>query len=441
MLACGLAHTATAPMKTCLVLASAMLAATATAANLSPQEQRIVAAVKANQPAALQLLERSVNINSGTMNHAGVRAVGELMRKELEAMGFATRWIEMPATMKRAGHLLASRTGKQGKRVLMLGHLDTVFEPDSPVQKWERRGDRVSGPGVGDMKGGNIVILEALRALHREGALDNTTISVMFTGDEEDAGDPKTISRGDMVDLAKRSDVALSFEGTVLDKDGAATGTIGRRASSDWELVVKGRQSHSSGIFRSNYGAIYEAARILDAFRVQVVEPDLTYNPGMIVGGTETTVDTTLSRGTAFGKQNVIANTVRVLGDLRYLSNAQRDRARARMREIAAASLPGTSATVTFNDSYPPMEPTPGNMQLLDIYSRASADAGLGPVAALPPGQRGAGDIQFAAPYVDSLDGLGVSGTGAHSPSEDMEIASLERASVRTALLVYRLTR
>jgi glutamate carboxypeptidase len=428
-------------MKLLTVVVASLFATAATAASLSPAEERIVANVRASQPAALQLLERTVNINSGTMNLAGVRAVGDLMRKELDALGFSTRWIDMPAGMKRAGHLLATRTGTRGKRVLMLGHLDTVFEPDSPVQKWERHGDRVRGPGVSDMKGGNIVILEALRALHREGALDGATITVLFTGDEEDAGDPKSISRGDMVEAAKRSDVALSFEGTVLDKDGAATGTIGRRASSDWDLTVSGRQAHSSGIFRNNYGAIYEAARILDAFRVQVVEPDLTFNPGVIVGGTDTTLDTTTSRGSAFGKQNVVANTVRVLGDLRFLTNEQRDRARGKMRAIAAASLPGTSASISFNDSYPPMEPTAGNRKVLEIYSKASADAGLGPVAALPPGQRGAGDIQFAAPYVDSLDGLGVSGNGAHSPNEDLEIASLERASVRTAILLYRLTR
>lgn len=428
-------------MKTLAFAIATLIAAHAGAANLSPQEQKIAATVRANQPAALALLERTVNINSGTMNLAGVRAVGEVMRKELDALGFTTRWIDMPAAMNRAGHLVATRTGNQGKRVLMLGHLDTVFEPDSPVQKWERRGDRVRGQGVSDMKGGNIVILEALRALHREGALDNTTITVMFTGDEEDAGDPKTVSRGDMVELAKRSDVALSFEGTVTDDKGNATGTIGRRASSDWELVVTGRQAHSSGIFRSNYGAIFEAARILDAFRVQVIEPNLTFNPGVIVGGTDAALDGPMSRGTAFGKQNVIANQVRVQGDLRFLTNEQRDRARAKMRQIAAASLPGTSATISFADSYPPMEPTPGNMKVLDIYSKASADAGLGPIAALPPGQRGAGDIQFAAPYVDSLDGLGVSGNGAHSPNEDLDIASLERASVRTAILLYRLTR
>ena len=193
-------------MKPCLP-AFALLSAfsgAACAQQLSPAEERIVAEVKARTPAALALLERSVNINSGTMNHAGVREVGKLFRAELDQLGFKTRWIDMPAAMQRAGHLVGTREGRQGKRVLLLGHLDTVFEPDSPVQKWQRKGDRVSGQGVSDMKGGNVVVIEALRALHKVGALDNTNIAVMFTGDEENAGDPKDVSRGDMVALAKK---------------------------------------------------------------------------------------------------------------------------------------------------------------------------------------------------------------------------------------------
>ncbi|HEY0487899.1 MAG TPA: M20/M25/M40 family metallo-hydrolase [Telluria sp.] len=410
---------------------------------LSPTEQRIVAEVKARSPAALALLERSVNINSGTMNHAGVRDVGKVYRDELDQLGFTTRWIDMPKDMQRAGHLVGTREGRQGKRVLMLGHLDTVFEPDSPVQKWQMKGDRVSGQGVSDMKGGNVVMIEALRALQRVGALDNTNIAVMFTGDEENAGDPIAVSRGDMIALAKKSDVALAFEGTVLDKEGKATATVGRRSSSGFALEVRGKQGHSSGIFseRAGYGAVYEAARILDGFRQQVIEPDLTFNPGLILGGTQLSYDDAGSRGTAAGKTNVIANAVTVKGDLRYLDVGQRERARAKMRAIVAQNLPGTSASIEFEESYPPMAVTPGNLKVLELYSRASNDAGLGAIAALPAGQRGAGDIQFVAPYVDSLDGLGAVGAGSHSPAEDLELASIERATIRTAIFLYRLTR
>jgi glutamate carboxypeptidase len=415
----------------------------ARAEGLSPIEQKIVAEVKAHSAQGLELLERSVNINSGTMNHEGVRQVGKLFDEQFTALGFATRWADMPASMQRAGHLIATREGKQGKRLLLIGHLDTVFEKDSQVQLWQRKGDRVRGQGVNDMKGGDVIIVEALRALHRLGALDNTTITVVFSGDEENAGDPIEISRADMVNAAKRSDIALAFEGTVRNKEGKDTGTIGRRASSSWELKVTGKQGHSSGIFTENagYGAVYEAARIVDAFRQQVIEPDLTFSPGLIVGGTDTTVNALGTVGQVAGKSNVISRTATVEGDLRYLSYDQRDRAHAKMKAIVAQSLPGTSASITFHDAYPPMSPTAGNLAVLKVYSQASKDAGLGEIPALPPGQRGAGDVQFVAPLIDSLDGLGAVGNGSHSPDEDLEIASIERATIRTAILLYRLTR
>jgi glutamate carboxypeptidase len=399
--------------------------------------------VRARSDEALRLLEQSVNINSGTMNHAGVRAVGEQYRLELEQLGFKTRWIDLPPELQRAGHLVATREGTQGKRLLLLGHLDTVFEADSPVKKWQRKGDRVSGQGVNDMKGGNRILLEALRALHAAGALENTRLTVMFTGDEEAPGKPVAVSRAEMLRLAKDSDLVRAWEATVLDKDGQATATVGRRASSSFRLDVKGKQGHSQGVFSADagYGAIYEAARILDGFRVQVVEPDLTYSPGIILGGTQVDYDDAMARGSAAGKANVIASMATVKGDLRYLDYGQRDRAHAKMRAIVARNLPGTSASIEFTESYPPMAVTPGNLKILDLYSRASADAGLGPIKALPAGQRGAGDIQFVAPLRDALDGLGATGNGAHSPDEDLEIASIERGAVRTAILLYRLTR
>lgn len=419
------------------------LGASARADDLSATEQQIVAAVRAQAAQGLTLLERAVNINSGTMNHAGVRAVGQLFGAEFAQLGFATRWAEMPPAMRRAGHLIATREGRQGKRLLLIGHLDTVFEKDSPVRLWQRDGARVRGQGVNDMKGGDVIIIEALRALHRVGALDNTSITVVFSGDEEDAGEPIAVSRADLVNAARRSDVALAFEATMRDKDGRDTGTIGRRAASSWQLQVKGKQGHSSGIFSDSagYGAIYEAARIIDGFRQQLIEPDLTFSPGLIVGGTEAGTDALGTAGQASGKSNVIARAVTVEGDLRYLSFEQRDRAHAKMQAIVAQNLPGTSASITFREAYPPMSPTAGNLALLKVYSQASQDAGLGPIPALPPGQRGAGDVQFVAPLLDSLDGLGATGNGAHSPDEDLEIASIERATIRAALLLYRLTR
>src|SRR6266571_3127516 len=156
----------------------------------------------------------------GMLNPEGVREVGRIFRAEFDKLGFTTRWVDLPPAVQRAGHLVAAREGKQGKRLLLIGHLDTVFEKDSPVQRWERKGDRIRGPGVSDMKGGDVIIVEALRALAKLHALDNTSITIVFTGDEEKPGSPLEVARAELVSAAKRSDLALGFEGIVKDKQG-----------------------------------------------------------------------------------------------------------------------------------------------------------------------------------------------------------------------------
>lgn len=418
------------------------LLAGAAHAQLTETEQRIVAAVQQRTPAALELLEKSVRINSGTLNPEGVRAVGDIYRAELDALGFKTRWIDMPPAMKRAGHLVATQDGGQGKRLLLLGHLDTVFEKGSSVPLWERQADRVRGQGVTDMKGGDVIMIEALRALRSVGALDKANIEIMFTGDEERGGQPLQLARADMVAMGKRADYALSFEGSSKHA-GVDTASIARRSSGGWVLKVKGKPAHSMGVFsaQSGFGAIYETARILNAFREQVIEPSLTFNPGLAYGGTDISYAEDKATASAFGKSNVIARDAQVLGDLRYLSPEQGERARQKMQAIVSAgNLPGTSATISFSESYPPMPPTEAGARLVELYSKASQDAGLGRIEILDPSLRGAGDVQFVAPYTVGIDGLGAQGRGSHTDDEELEIASIERGAVRAALLIYRLT-
>ncbi|MDD0838259.1 M20/M25/M40 family metallo-hydrolase [Curvibacter sp. HBC61] len=412
-------------------------------AQLSDTEQKIVAAVQQRSPAALVLLEKAVRINSGTLNPEGVRAVGDLFRAELDALGFQTRWIDMPPAMKRAGHLVATHDGGQGQRLLLLGHLDTVFEKSSAVPLWERHGDWVRGQGVNDMKGGDVILLEALRALQAVGALAPARIDVMLTGDEERTGRPLTVARADLVALAKKADYALSFESSHRHQ-GTDSVSIARRAAGGWVLRVKGKPGHSMGVFSSasGHGAVYEAARILNAFREQVVEPHLTFNPGLVYGGTEVRYAEDSATATVLGKSNVIARDAEVRGDLRYLSPEQGERARQKMQSIVTTgNLPGTSATIRFTETYPPMPPTEAGQQLAARYSQASQDAGLGRIELLDPGWRGAGDVQFVAPYTVGIDGLGAQGRGAHTDDEALEIASIERGAIRAALLIYRLTR
>ena len=421
-------------------LIAASITASAWAAGLSPIETRIAARVDEQAHKAETFLEKVVNINSGSMNHEGVRRVGEIYDREFAALGFATRWIEMPEEMGRAGHLFAEIDGSEGNRVLLIGHLDTVFEADSSFQTFIRDGDTVFGPGTEDMKGGNTVILFALKALHAEGALENRRVIVALTGDEEMPGSPIDLARRDLLEAGRRSDFALGFEAGVRN---IRTATVARRGSSSWSLEIKGTRAHSSQIFDDaiGAGAIYEASRILNAFYSQIRgERYLTFNPGVILGGTTVDYDSQEHRGSAFGKSNVIAEIAKVDGDLRFISEEQKQNARDRMRAIVAQSSPGTSAEITFRDGYPAMSPTEGNDDLLRKLNGVSLDLGYGEVEPLDPGERGAADISFVAADVKgSLDGLGPVGWHGHTVDERIDITTMAAASKKAAILIFRL--
>jgi glutamate carboxypeptidase len=359
-----------------------------------------------------------------------------MFRAALDSLGFATRWAPMSAEMHRAGHLIAEHRGRAGNvRMLLIGHLDTVVEPDGP--NFVREDSMARGIGSGDMKGGDAIILYALTALEQAGALRDLNLTVVLTGDEEFAGEPLEAARRDLIEAARRNDVALAFEG-----GNRSDATVARRGASGWHLTATGRQAHSGGVFGrgTGFGAIYEIARILDAFRAQLAgEQYLTFNVATIVGGTDVTYDTAEVRGTAAGKLNIVPRLATAHGDLRFISEEQKERVRERMRGIVAQHLPLTDASITFQDEYPAMSPTPGNARVLALYDSASQDLGYGPVAALDPGRRGAGDISFVAPLIDGIDGLGALGTGSHTPGERVDLGALQMQTERAALLLLRL--
>lgn len=408
------------------------------AQKLSKTEKKVIAIVDEQTDEAISFLEKIVNINSGTNNLEGVKEVGMVFKKELDAMGFESKWIDMPKEMKRAGHLLSERKGIKGKKLLLLGHIDTVFEPQGEGSGFVRKDTLAFGPGTSDMKGGDMVLLFALKALYHAKLLDNTQIIVLYTGDEEAAGKPISVSRGDMVAAADRSDIALSFEGST----GFDFATVARRGSSSWRLTVTGTQAHSSRIFTEpvGAGAIYESARILHRFYNELRDPSLTYSPGMIAGGTTVTKSENGYEATASGKQNIVPNTVIVNGDLRFLSDEQKEMTREKMRAIVKDNLPGTSAEIEFIDSYPSMSPKEGNMDVLRVYDQVSRDLGMGEVKPYDPGKRGGGDIAFIADRIPALDGLGAMGGGAHAPEEFVNLNTLDEQIKRAALLIYRLT-
>jgi glutamate carboxypeptidase len=424
-----------------LVALLVALAAMQPAGSLTSDERSLLSFIDAHNGESLALLERVVNINSGTQNFDGVRDVGRVFSDELAKLGFTPRWID-GAPFKRAGHLVADHPGS-GPRILLIGHLDTVFEKDSPFQRFERVDDRTArGPGIIDMKGGDVVMIGALKALHSIGVLKSMNVVVVMTGDEEDSGEPLSAAREPLVAAGKKADLAIGFEDGPADPRLAVTA---RRGTTGWEVRVKGTPAHSSQIFRDDigYGAVYEMARILNAFREKMAgDAHLTFNPGVLLGGTTVEFDPVQLRGSAFGKTNVVAEHAVVSGDLRALSREQFDKARKTMTEIVGASLPHTSATIRFDEGYPPMAPTDGNTKLLAMYDQASRDLGFGSVTAVSPDRAGAADVSFVAGDVKTiLDGVGLMGHDDHTAKETADLTTLPSQTKRMAVLLYRIVK
>jgi len=425
-----------------LAIATASLALAAPAqATLSSQEQRMVAAVDEGQDRWVDVLEAITLQNSGSRNLPGVKKVADMVTPELEKLGFKVEWIDQSAA-KRSGHLIATRPGRSGStKMLLIGHLDTVFEPDSPFQGVKRLSETVmEGPGIEDNKGGVITMFAALEAMQAAGTLSGATITIVLTGDEEDAGDPIDVARADLVKWGQWADVALDFEG-LSQVDGKDMGSIARRSSYSWQINATGKEGHSSGIFSASagHGAIYELARIINRFHQELPEDKLTFNVGLIAGGSVAQLDGDLVRAQAAGKTNIIPALALARGDFRTLSDEQSDRVKAKMQAIVADHLPGAGAQIVFEQGYPPMAPTEGNRGLLRRLNAINADLGLEQMAELDPLKRGAGDISFVARFVDGLVGMGPAGEGAHAPGETVDLPSINRQAKRAAILMSRL--
>ncbi len=421
------------PLLLLLLLSLLPLSSPAAATRLTPTEEKIVVAVNAQAGGFNADLETAVQIDSATENLAGVRQLADLYGAQLTPLGLAYRFAALPAETGRAGHLIAENRGTRGRRVLLIGHLDTVL----PGGNFRREGDRAYGSGTSDIKGGNLIIIYALRALHAAGALAGTRIIVMMTGDEEAVGRPVEMSRAELFAAAARSDVALAFEGSIGN-----TGTVARRGSASWSVEVQGATGHSSAIFSPAMGAgsVYEAARIISAFYAELRLLDgLTLNPALIAGGTEASLSRT--GGKTEGKTNITAQRTLIRGDLRTVSAEQLAEAQAKMRAIVAKNLPRTSAAIAFSEGYPAMPDSPANREILAQLDAVSRDLGFAPITAYDPRSRGAGDIAFVSPPLPALDGLGIRGGGAHAPNEWADLKTVPELIQRTALLIHRLTR
>lgn len=431
----------TLDMKKRICLLTLLLASSGAMAGSTLDEQNIVSYIDSRSAEQIALLEQLVNINSGTDNAEGVIRVGNIMKQKLEALGFDTRWHELPAEMKHAGSLIALHEGnRSAKRLLLIGHLDTVFPENSNFQTftYTEGGKKAKGPGVIDDKGGMVTMLYALQALKSTGALDTMNIAVVLVGDEEFAAKPTTISRSVLIDEAKKSDIALGFE-FALSPNQLVTD---RRGLSEWFLTSTGLDNHSATIFqpKTGYGAVYESARVLDEIRSKLSEEDgLTINPGLILGGSTANEDVASGQGTASGRKTTVAKSVLVHGDLRFKTEEQRQSAETRLKEIVSRPLPQTSSEITIKAIMPVMAERDSNQKLLEAYNRVSRDLDGPALESAPSADRGGADVSYVNPYVSaSLDGLGAWGTGAHSENETLDVSSLPIATKRAAIFMSR---
>ena len=272
------------------------------------------------------------------------------------------------------------------------------------------------------------------------GTLRGANITVVLTGDEERPGQPVEQARADLVAAGKAADAALEYE-NVATEGGVEAGTVARRSGSAWELRTTGRSGHSSAVGRElGWGAIYEMARILDAFRRELPEPDATFNVGLVAGGTPAGIDASGASVTASGKTNIVAGSAIARGDLRTLTPEQDARIRAKMDAIVAQHLPGTDAGFHSYDSTPAVAPSAGNRALLAELNVVNRALALPEMPEFDPDKRGAADSGFVAAEVATLGGLGAGGGGAHGEGEWVDLTTLPRQSLRSAALITSIT-
>lgn len=399
-------------------------------------KQKIIQYIDDHTQDQIHFLKQIVNINSETENIEGVKEVGKVFQQQFADLGFKSRWITMPKSMERAGHLVAERNGNKGKSILILGHIDTVFRPNDPFNKFTLNNDVATGPGVLDNKGGDAVILYALKALQYANVLQDASITVILTGDEENVGKPIDAARRILQHAAEKADVALEFEWS----NSLNSATVARRGQTSWLMTVKGKTQHSYLIFEDvkDKGSIYIAAEILSAFYENFVDIyGVSINPAIIAGGTSAMIEK--DHGFAIGKKNIIPAKTVVSGDMRYISEQQKLSIMKQMQRIIF-QIARKGATIEFNEKKLAMPLTLKNQELLLKFSQISDSLGYGKIEAYDPMKRDASDLSYVASIVPSnLAGLGPVGKGAHSSHESIDLNSLPITTKRAAMLLYYL--
>lgn len=399
---------------------------------LSDQEQKLLAWVDQRQDEILNELKTHVEINTGTANIAGLNQYRERLSNDLDALGFKTQTHSSSdidvlscqgGSIQIADHLVAKRSGSKKNRVLINGHMDTVFSKDDEFQTLKIEDNGVlKGPGVADMKGGVVIMINALRALHAQGLLDDTNLTVLFNSDEEIGS---LGSRALIEELAKQHDVGLVFEGTYNN-----LATRARKGLGQARLRVTGRESHAGGAHEDGVSASLELAhKVIAVEQLTDYQKKVTVNTGVLSGGE---------------KRNTVPGCADAYIDMRFPSLEAGQKLEQNINEIASkvviknAKYPELPKVESWTVLHRPVKPE--NAKVDEIIAEAMAlSAVIGePITGTRYSGGGTDGSIAQGAGLPTMDSLGIDGKGAHSSREESTVQSLIARTKLAAVMLAR---
>jgi glutamate carboxypeptidase len=375
---------------------------------------KIIQSLDKRETEMLALLERLVNIDSGTNLKAGVNQVAGIIASKLRGLGFEVERLSQPDF---GDHLLARKGGPSAKRLLCIGHMDTVFpEGEAKRRPFRIEGEKAYGPGVIDMKGGIVGLLFSLQAL-MEGDPDlyRALDLILLLNSDEEVLSPSSTPY--IIREARASDTVCVLEparpmGQVVIK---------RKGVGKYYLTVHGRAAHAGAQPELGISAIEELARtILELHALNDFGDGLTVNVGVIRGG---------------GRSNIVAEHAYAEIDVRVIDQAQMDRVQEEFGRICRPHRDGIRMELTGGIEFPPMLKTERSLELLRLVQEAGRELGVD-IDEIPTG--GGSDGNHASHYAPTIDGLGPQGTGAHSPDETLIVPTLLERSKVFALFIHK---
>ncbi len=373
--------------------------------------------VESRLPRFLAELEQLVNVDCGSYTPSGVNLVADFMTDALQSLGATVERTphEAGEGQPQLGDLVVGRLTGEGPRLLLIGHMDTVFDPGTAAQRpYRSEGGKAFGPGVTDMKAGLLAGLHAIGALADAGKRPNVTF---VANPDEEIGSP--FSTPVIRALAPEHDVVLVLECARANGDIVSA----RKGIADYHVTITGRAAHAGVEPEKGRSAILEAAhQVLALHALNGRWPTVTVNAGVIGGGT---------------RPNVVPERCSLEVDLRAATVAAFEAAAAEIERLASApTVPDVRVELARTAGHPPMEKTDASARLAALAVEIAGELGF-PLKDAATG--GASDANTTAALgVPTLDGLGPVGGDDHSVDEWLDLSSVVP---RTALLAALMAR